>query len=194
MHLDVLAGVDALIQRGHRRSRSAGRDGLERGRHLVNKLITITDRFKAASSAAGVANWISLFAQTDMRAYRTHVVRRHAVAEERAASICFWNNSPLKDVANVKTPTLFFVGENDTRVPMPQSVEMYRALKSNGVPTQPVRRAARRASVGRAAASALQGQRRARVVRAVRDGPHVRLGEGAARTPSGAAYSAELCH
>ena len=27
------------------------------------------------------------------------------------------------------------VGENDARVPMPQSVELYRALKHNGVPT-----------------------------------------------------------
>jgi len=24
----------------------------------------------------------------------------------------FWNNSPLKEVANVETPTLFFAGEN----------------------------------------------------------------------------------
>ena len=43
---------------------------------------------------------------------------------------------PLKDVSKVKTPTLFLVGEKDVRVPSPQSVEMYRALKSNGVPTQ----------------------------------------------------------
>ena len=35
----------------------------------------------------------------------------------------------------MKTPTLFFAGESDTRVPMAQSVEMYRALKSHGVPT-----------------------------------------------------------
>jgi dipeptidyl aminopeptidase/acylaminoacyl peptidase len=27
------------------------------------------------------------------------------------------------------------VGQNDQRVPEPQSIEMYRALKSNGVPT-----------------------------------------------------------
>ena len=32
-------------------------------------------------------------------------------------------------------PTIFLVGDQDPRVPMPQSVEMYRALKSNGVPT-----------------------------------------------------------
>jgi len=48
----------------------------------------------------------------------------------------YWSQSPLKDVARVTTPTLFFVGENDPRVPLPQSVEMWRALKANGVPTR----------------------------------------------------------
>ena len=41
----------------------------------------------------------------------------------------------MKDISKVTTPTLVLVGENDVRVPMPQSVELYRALKSNGVPT-----------------------------------------------------------
>jgi dipeptidyl aminopeptidase/acylaminoacyl peptidase len=40
----------------------------------------------------------------------------------------------LKDIWKVKTPTIILVGENDVRVPPPQSVELYRALKSNGVP------------------------------------------------------------
>ncbi|MFL6450175.1 MAG: alpha/beta hydrolase family protein [Bryobacteraceae bacterium] len=47
----------------------------------------------------------------------------------------YWENSPLKDVWKVKTPTIFLVGQTDVRVPQPQSVEMYRALKSNGVAT-----------------------------------------------------------
>lgn len=37
-------------------------------------------------------------------------------------------------MANAKTPTLILVGERDARVPMPQSIEVYWALKSNGVP------------------------------------------------------------
>jgi prolyl oligopeptidase len=36
----------------------------------------------------------------------------------------------------VKTPTLFIVGEHDSRVPLAQSVEMYRALKRHNVPTR----------------------------------------------------------
>ena len=39
-------------------------------------------------------------------------------------------------MSKVKTPTLFIVGEKDPRVPLPQSVEMYQALKSLGVPTR----------------------------------------------------------
>ena len=65
----------------------------------------------------------------------------------------------------MKTPTLFFVGEDDTRVPMAQSIEMYRALKSNGVPTHLYVAPREGHQLGRAAPSALQGQHRARVVR-----------------------------
>jgi dipeptidyl aminopeptidase/acylaminoacyl peptidase len=56
--------------------------------------------------------------------------------EAKAPIDLFWNQSPLRDVARAKTPTLFLVGENDPRVPLPQSVEMYRALKHHGVPTR----------------------------------------------------------
>ena len=55
--------------------------------------------------------------------------------QKNAPTDLYWEHSPLKYVANVTTPTIFLVGEEDVRVPSPQSVEMYRALKSNGVPT-----------------------------------------------------------
>jgi len=47
----------------------------------------------------------------------------------------YWQHSPLKDVASARTPTLLFVGQNDPRVPLSQSIEMFRALRSHGVPT-----------------------------------------------------------
>jgi len=39
--------------------------GWSAGGTLVNELVTVTDRFKAASAGAGVSNWTSLYAQTD---------------------------------------------------------------------------------------------------------------------------------
>ncbi len=133
-HLDVMTGVDYLIARGMADPDKLVKMGWSGGGHMTNKLITFTDRFKAASSGAGAANWISMYAQSDVRIYRTPWFG--GTPWQKDAPIdAYWNNSPLKDVYKVKTPTLFLVGEKDVRVPSPQSVEMYRALKSNGVPT-----------------------------------------------------------
>jgi dipeptidyl aminopeptidase/acylaminoacyl peptidase len=133
-HLDVMAGVDHVIAMGVADPDRLVAMGWSGGGHMTNKLITFTGRFKAASSGAGAANWISMYAQSDTREYRTPWFggtpwQANPPIEQ------YWNDSPLKYVANVKTPTLFFSSEGDQRVPLPQSVEMYRALKSNGVAT-----------------------------------------------------------
>ena len=66
-HLDVLAGVDRLVSMGIADPDRLAMTGWSAGGHLVNKLITFTTRFKAASSGAGVANWISLYGTSDNR-------------------------------------------------------------------------------------------------------------------------------
>jgi dipeptidyl aminopeptidase/acylaminoacyl peptidase len=133
-HLDVMSGVDELIKRGVADPDRMVKMGWSGGGHMTNKIITFTDRFKAASAGAGAANWVSMYAQSDIRAFRTPWFGG-TPWQKNAPIDVYWANSPLKDVANVKTPTLFFVGERDPRVPLPQSVEMHRALKSLGVPT-----------------------------------------------------------
>jgi dipeptidyl aminopeptidase/acylaminoacyl peptidase len=134
-HLDVMTGTDAVIAMGLADPNRLVKMGWSAGGHMTNKLVTFTDRFKAASSGAGGANWISLYSQSDTREQRTSWFGG-TPWDANAPIDVYWNNSPLKDVAKVKTPTLFLVGEQDARVPMAQSVEMYRALKHHGVPTK----------------------------------------------------------
>jgi dipeptidyl aminopeptidase/acylaminoacyl peptidase len=134
-HLDVMAGVDYLVRRGLADPERLVKMGWSAGGHMTNKMITFTDRFKAASSGAGAGNWISMYAQSDVRSYRTPWFGGTPWQEDAPISV-YWDNSPLKDVWKVKTPTIFLVGEKDVRVPMPQSVEMHRALKTNGVSTR----------------------------------------------------------
>jgi dipeptidyl aminopeptidase/acylaminoacyl peptidase len=133
-HLDVMTGVDELIRRGVADPDRMVKMGWSGGGHMTNKIITFTDRFKAASSGAGAANWVSMYAQSDIRSYRTPWFGG-TPWQKNAPYDAYWNHSPLKDVSNVKTPTLFFVGERDPRVPLPQSVEMFHALQSLNVPT-----------------------------------------------------------
>jgi dipeptidyl aminopeptidase/acylaminoacyl peptidase len=134
-HLDVLAGVDEVFARGIADPERLVKMGWSAGGHMTNKLITFTDRFKAASSGAGAGDWVAMYAQSDVRSYRTPWFGGTPWQKDAPIGV-YWDNSPLKDVWKVKTPTLFLVGEKDVRVPMPQAVEMYRALKSNGVPTR----------------------------------------------------------
>ena len=133
-HLDVMAGVDYLIGRGLVDGDRMAKMGWSAGGHMTNKIITFTDRFKAAASGAGAANWVSMYGQSDVRIYRTPWFGG-TPWQEGAPIDVYWENSPLSDVSKVTTPTIVLVGENDVRVPMPQSVELYRALKTNGIPT-----------------------------------------------------------
>jgi dipeptidyl aminopeptidase/acylaminoacyl peptidase len=133
-HLDVMTGVDHLIDLGLADPERMIKMGWSGGGHMTNKIITHTDRFKAASSGAGAANWISMYGQTDIRIHRENWFGG-SPWEKDAPIEKFWEASALREIWKVKTPTLVLVGEKDERVPAPQSVELYRALKTNGVDT-----------------------------------------------------------
>lgn len=132
---DVMAGVDAMISRGIADPDKLVMMGWSAGGHMTNWLVTQTDRFKAASSGAGASDWISMYAQSDVRIYRTPWFG--GTPWEKGAPIAtYLEHSPISYVWRAKTPTLILVGEEDPRVPMPQSVEMFRALRANGVETE----------------------------------------------------------
>ena len=133
-HLDVMTGVDHLIELGIVDGDRMAKMGWSGGGHMTNKIITHTDRFKAAASGAGAVNWISMYGTSDVRIYRTPWFGGTPWQEDAPIDI-YWGHSPLKDIYKVTTPTIVLVGENDVRVPPEQSVELYRALKSNGVDT-----------------------------------------------------------
>ena len=132
---DVLTGVDYLTEKGIADPDKIGTMGWSAGGHMTNWLITITDRFKAASSGAGASNWVSMYAQSDVRIYRTPWFLGDPWHEDSPLDT-YRTHSPIFRIYNATTPTLIMVGENDKRVPMPQSVELYRGLKANGVPTE----------------------------------------------------------
>ncbi|MFO7852673.1 MAG: S9 family peptidase [Bacteroidota bacterium] len=134
-HLDVMSGVDHLISRGLVDENRMIKMGWSAGGHMTNKIITFTDRFRAASSGAGAVNWISMYGQSDTRQQRTTWFNG-TPWQGNAPIDNYWRSSPLSEIFKVTTPTIIFVGENDIRVPASQSIELYRALKANGVPTE----------------------------------------------------------
>lgn len=133
-HLDVMTGVDALIDRGIADPDKLIKMGWSAGGHMTNKIITHTNRFKAASSGAGAVNWTSMIGQSDVRVWRKAWFGDYPHAAGSDPSL-YLKNSPLFDLHKVTTPTLILVGEKDVRVPPAQSQELHNALKALNVPT-----------------------------------------------------------
>jgi dipeptidyl aminopeptidase/acylaminoacyl peptidase len=130
---DIMTGVDFLIAQGIVDSSRMGALGWSAGGHWANWILTHTDRFKAISTGAGVANWISMYAQSDVQRNRQFYLGNQLPYENFDA---YWNQSPIKYVKNAKTPTMIHVVKDDPRVPRPQSEELHMALKQLGVPTE----------------------------------------------------------
>ena len=130
---DIMTGVDYLIDEGIVDGDRMGALGWSAGGHWSNWIVTHTGRFKAISSGAGTMNWISMYAQSDVQRNRRFYIGDDFLYENFDP---YWDQSPLKYVANAKTPTMIHVVEGDPRVPSPQSVELHMALKELGVPTE----------------------------------------------------------
>ena len=130
---DIITGVDHLIAEGIVDPDQLGMLGWSAGGHWSNWTLVSTDRFKAISSGAGTSNWISMYAQSDVQRNRQFYLGDELPYLDFDA---YWDQSPLKYIANASTPTMIHVVEGDPRVPSPQSVELHMALKKLGVPTE----------------------------------------------------------
>jgi len=130
---DIMTGVDYLIEEGIVDGDRMGAFGWSAGGHWSNWILTHTDRFKAISSGAGTMNWISMYAQSDIQRNRQFYIGDDFLYENFEP---YWDQSPLKYIANASTPTMVHVVEGDPRVPSPQSVELHMALKKLGVDTE----------------------------------------------------------
>ncbi|MCP3914602.1 MAG: S9 family peptidase [bacterium] len=131
---DLMAGVDAVIDRGYIDEDQLFVYGGSGGGVLTCWIVGMTDRFHGAVSMFPVTNWISFVGTTDGPYWYTNFEKLpwEDVSEH-------WRRSPLRLVGNVTTPTLLITGELDLRTPMAQTEEYYQALKLRKVETAMVR-------------------------------------------------------
>lgn len=129
---DVMTGVDSLVKWGLADGARLGVFGHSYGGYLSAWAITHTHRFKAACVSAGAVDLAAHYGQSDVHRYRAYDFEGAPWESPE-----HWKRaSPMTTIASATTPTLILVGENDQRVPMPQSQELYQALKTLKVPTQ----------------------------------------------------------
>jgi dipeptidyl aminopeptidase/acylaminoacyl peptidase len=109
--------------------------GWSAGGHMTNRLITVTDRFKAAASGAVAVDWASMYLTSDTRWQRSEWFVTPPYGSDARRDL-YTDHSPLSQLDKVKTPTLILAGAEDERVPWTQSVMLHRALRALGVETE----------------------------------------------------------
>jgi len=122
---DILSGVDAMIKRAFADPERLAIMGWSNGGYLTNCIITQTDRFKAASSGAGVLDMVIQWGSEDTPG---HVVN-YMQGLPWAVPDAYRKASPIFGLDKVSTPTLIHVGGNDSRCPPAHSRGLYRALR-----------------------------------------------------------------
>jgi dipeptidyl aminopeptidase/acylaminoacyl peptidase len=131
---DILAGVDAMVERGIADPQRLGVMGWSNGGYLTNCLITQTTRFKAASSGAGVLDMVIQWGLEDTPG---HVINFMGAKLPWQDAAKYQASSPLYNLHKVTTPTLIHVGGDDPRCPPGHSQTLYRGLKHYvGTPTE----------------------------------------------------------
>jgi len=122
---DILRGVDAMVERGIADPNRLGVMGWSNGGYLTNCLIAKSDRFKAASSGAGMLDMVIQWGTQDTPG---HVIN-FSQALPWVDPDAYRHSSPIYNLGNVRTPTLIHVGENDERVPAAHARALYRAMR-----------------------------------------------------------------
>jgi dipeptidyl aminopeptidase/acylaminoacyl peptidase len=135
---DVMAGIDYAISKYPIDRARVAATGHSYGGFMTNWLITqYPNRFAAAISGAGIANWMSDYGNADIPV--TKEQEFFGAPWDPTARAIMLKQSPLIYANKAKAPTLFVVGEVDQRVPFSEAEQMYVALKKNGVPAKMMR-------------------------------------------------------
>ncbi len=126
---DVLSIVDHALGEQATADAPVHLTGGSYGGFMTNWLTSHTPRFRSAVTQRSICNWLSFYGTSDIGQWfgAQEVGGTPWDDTER-----LWDQSPLKYVANVTTPTLVMHSEEDHRCPIEQGEQWFTALKALG--------------------------------------------------------------
>jgi dipeptidyl aminopeptidase/acylaminoacyl peptidase len=133
---DLMAGVDAVVQRGYVDVKKLGVTGGSGGGLLTNWVVGHTTRFAAAVAQRDIASWADWWYTADITLFNPNWFRAPPFEDPSD----YTARSPITYIRNVTTPMMFVLGESDSRTP-PEAGgdQMFRALKYRHIPAVMVR-------------------------------------------------------
>ncbi|HEX6540112.1 MAG TPA: S9 family peptidase [Ktedonobacterales bacterium] len=131
---DILSGVEHLVARGLVDGERVGIIGWSYGGFMTAWAISQTRRFKVAIMGAGICDFHSFHAQTNIADWDMRTLGADPLAQPEV----YRARSAITFAVNIVTPTLILHGEQDPCVPVNQAYAFHRALLERNVPTEMV--------------------------------------------------------
>ncbi|MGB1287833.1 MAG: prolyl oligopeptidase family serine peptidase [Aggregatilineales bacterium] len=127
--MDVMAGVDTLIEKGIVDEDRMAITGGSYGGYMTTWIIGHSNRFKSAVSQRGVYNLFSFYGTSDV----PFLISSDFETEPWENPELLKEHSPISYVQEIaKTPLLLIHGENDYRVPIEQAEQMFAQVRRSG--------------------------------------------------------------
>ncbi|HEY1313899.1 MAG TPA: S9 family peptidase [Steroidobacteraceae bacterium] len=131
---DVIAGIEALEQKGFIDKSRIAVSGWSYGGYMTSWLIGHYGIWKAAVSGAAVNDLLHEYALSDNNV----TVRYNFGGPPWSDKLlkAYQEQSPISYASHISTPTLILSDTGDARVPISESYLMYHALKDRNVPVE----------------------------------------------------------
>ncbi len=133
---DIMAGVDAVIQKGWVDSTRMGVIGGSYGGYMTNWIISQNQRFAAAVSLFGIFSLFTDWSNSWQPSWEKMYLGIYYWEQPITPDHPYVKYSPAFYVANIRTPVLILHGEEDRYTNLANSQEMYQALKTLGRPVR----------------------------------------------------------
>lgn len=130
---DILAGVDALVERGIADPERLYIGGGSYAGFFTSWLLTKTDRFRAAVVWAGISDFVSFAGSAGLGDAWSEAFFPASVQHRMAA---YADRSPIRYLDRVETPTLIMHGEDDGKIPASQARQLHHGLQALGVESE----------------------------------------------------------
>jgi len=129
---DILAGVDAMVERGIADRERLGVTGGSYGGFMSCWLVGQTDRFAAAVAISPVTDWYSQHLTSNIGHWDREILEDDLA--NRGGE--YFARSPIVFAHRAKTPTLITAGLQDRCTPPGQAEEFFAALQEAGVESE----------------------------------------------------------
>jgi len=129
---DLESAIDYLAGLGWVDASRVGCMGWSQGGYISAFAGLHSDRFKAVSVGAGIADWYTYHISNDIPDFTVDYLSASPFRDRDL----YVKTAPISNLANAKTPMLIQHGSDDRRVPLSNAMELYRGLKEMGVPVE----------------------------------------------------------